>query len=62
MGVPEPSPASPRTHRAPKSVNVNVGRVTNEPQFEKVSGYIDVGKEEGERVIAEDLRDCQNSV
>ncbi len=42
---------------APESADVNVGPVISEPQFEKVSGYIDVGKDEGERVLGEDPGD-----
>src|ERR671933_876590 len=33
----------------PESAEVQMGPVINEDQFEKVSGYIDVGKNEGER-------------
>lgn len=41
----------------PESADVNMGPVISEPQFEKVSSYIDVGKEEGERVLGEDPGD-----
>ncbi len=37
--------------------DVNVGPVISEPQFEKVAGYVDVGKQEGERVLGEDPGD-----
>jgi len=37
--------------------DVNVGPVISEPQFEKVAGYIDVGKGEGERVLGDDPGD-----
>lgn len=37
--------------------DVNMGPVISEPQFEKVSSYIDVGKGEGERVLGEDPGD-----
>jgi 1-pyrroline-5-carboxylate dehydrogenase len=37
--------------------DVNVGPVISEPQFEKVSGYVDAGKQEGERVLGEDPGD-----
>jgi len=39
---------------------VNVGPVISEPQFEKVSGYVDAGKQEGDRVLGEDPGDPQN--
>ena len=39
---------------------VNVGPVISEPQFEKVSGYVDAGKQEGERVLGEDPGDPEN--
>ncbi|WP_407691060.1 L-glutamate gamma-semialdehyde dehydrogenase [Rubrobacter marinus] len=45
---------------APESADVSVGPVISEPQFEKVSGYIDVGKDEGERVLGEDPGDPKN--
>jgi 1-pyrroline-5-carboxylate dehydrogenase len=37
--------------------DVNVGPVISEPQFEKVSGYVDAGKQEGERVLGRDPGD-----
>jgi 1-pyrroline-5-carboxylate dehydrogenase len=43
----------------PESADVNVGPVISEPQFEKVSSYVDVGKQEGERVLGEDPGDPQ---
>jgi 1-pyrroline-5-carboxylate dehydrogenase len=42
---------------APESVDIGMGPVISEPQFEKVSSYIDVGKEEGERLLGEDPGD-----
>ncbi len=42
---------------APESADVNVGPVISEPQFEKVASYVDVGKEEGERVLGDDPGD-----
>ncbi len=42
---------------AEEGADVNVGPVISEPQFEKVSGYIDVGKGEGDRVLGEDPGD-----
>jgi 1-pyrroline-5-carboxylate dehydrogenase len=44
----------------PESADVSVGPVISEPQFEKVSGYVDVGKQEGERVLGEDPGDPDN--
>src|SRR5215204_6218037 len=41
----------------PESPDVNVGPVISEPQFEKVSSYVDVGKNEGERLLGEDPGD-----
>jgi 1-pyrroline-5-carboxylate dehydrogenase len=41
----------------PESVDVGMGPVISEPQFEKVARYIDVGKEEGERLLGEDPGD-----
>jgi len=41
----------------PESVDVGMGPVISEPQFEKVSNYIDVGKQEGERLLGEDPGD-----
>jgi 1-pyrroline-5-carboxylate dehydrogenase len=37
-----------------------MGPVISEEQFEKVSGYIETGKEEGERVLGNDPDDLQN--
>ena len=37
--------------------DVNVGPVISEPQFEKVSSYVDAGKQEGDRVLGEDPGD-----
>lgn len=45
---------------AESGADVNVGPVISEPQFEKVSGYIDAGKQEGERVLGEDPGDPKN--
>lgn len=42
---------------APDGPEVFVGPLISEPQFEKVSGYIEVGREEGERVLGEDPGD-----
>ena len=39
---------------------VNVGPVISEPQFEKVTGYVDIGKEEGERLLGEDPGDPED--
>jgi 1-pyrroline-5-carboxylate dehydrogenase len=41
----------------PESAEVNLGPVISEPQFEKVTSYVDVGKQEGERVLGEDPGD-----
>jgi 1-pyrroline-5-carboxylate dehydrogenase len=41
----------------PESVDVSMGPLISEPQFEKVSGYIEAGKDEGERVLGEDPGD-----
>ena len=41
----------------PESVDVGMGPVISEPQFEKISSYIDVGKGEGERILGEDPGD-----
>jgi 1-pyrroline-5-carboxylate dehydrogenase len=38
----------------PESVDVGMGPVISEPQFEKVSNYIRLGKEEGERLLGDD--------
>ena len=45
---------------APESPDVNVGPVISEPQFEKVTSYVDVGKNEGERILGEDPGDPGN--
>ena len=45
---------------APESPDVNVGPVISEPQFEKVTSYVDVGKSEGERLLGEDPGDPGN--
>ncbi len=42
---------------APDSADINVGPVISEPQFEKVSGYINSGNQEGERLLGENLGD-----
>jgi 1-pyrroline-5-carboxylate dehydrogenase len=39
---------------------VNVGPVISEPQFEKVSSYVDAGKQEGERVLGDDPGDPES--
>ena len=44
----------------PESPDVNMGPVISEPQFEKVTGYIETGKSEGERVLGEDPGDPEN--
>jgi 1-pyrroline-5-carboxylate dehydrogenase len=41
----------------PESVDVVMGPVISEPQFEKLSSYISVGKDEGERLLGEDPGD-----
>ncbi|MDQ5830558.1 MAG: L-glutamate gamma-semialdehyde dehydrogenase [Actinomycetota bacterium] len=41
----------------PESVDVVMGPVISEPQFEKISSYISVGKNEGERLLGEDPGD-----
>jgi 1-pyrroline-5-carboxylate dehydrogenase len=41
----------------PDDPGVYMGPVISEPQFEKVSGYIETGKEEGERLLGEDPGD-----
>src|SRR5918994_3019996 len=41
----------------PDDPEVYMGPVISEPQFEKVSGYIETGKEEGERLLGEDPGD-----
>ena len=45
---------------APESPDVNMGPVISEPQFEKVTGYIDVGKNEGDRLLGDDPGDPSN--
>ncbi len=45
---------------AEDGADVNVGPVISEPQFEKVAGYIDVGKGEGERVLGDDPGNPEN--
>jgi 1-pyrroline-5-carboxylate dehydrogenase len=42
---------------APESPEVFMGPVQNEPQFEKVSSYIEVGDQEAERVLGEEPGD-----
>src|ERR671916_1711399 len=42
---------------APEAPDVVVGPVISEPQFEKISSYIDVGKNEGDRLLGEDPGD-----
>jgi 1-pyrroline-5-carboxylate dehydrogenase len=41
----------------PEAPDVNVGPVISEPQFEKVTSYVDAGKAEGERLLGEDPGD-----
>ena len=41
----------------PEAPDVNVGPVISEPQFEKVTSYVEAGKEEGERLLGEDPGD-----
>jgi 1-pyrroline-5-carboxylate dehydrogenase len=41
----------------PQTPDVNVGPVISEPQFEKVSSYVEAGKVEGERLLGEDPGD-----
>src|SRR5918911_2285616 len=41
----------------PEGVEVGMGPVISEPQFEKVSSYIEAGKEEGVRLLGEDPGD-----
>ncbi|MEW6637364.1 MAG: L-glutamate gamma-semialdehyde dehydrogenase [Actinomycetota bacterium] len=41
----------------PESPDVFMGPLISEPQFEKVSSYIEVGKEEGERLLGDDPGD-----
>src|SRR3712207_8402735 len=40
--------------------DVNVGPVISEPQFEKVSSYVDAGKREGDRLLGQDPGDPEN--
>src|SRR3712207_4798795 len=42
---------------APESADVNVGPIISEPQFDKVASYVDVGKNEGERLLGDDPGD-----
>ncbi len=44
----------------PQDAEVKMGPLISEPQFEKVSGYIETGKNEGERVLGEDPADPEN--
>ncbi len=44
----------------PENADVKIGPVISEPQFEKVSDYIETGKNEGERVLGEDPGDPEN--
>jgi 1-pyrroline-5-carboxylate dehydrogenase len=44
----------------PESAEVQMGPVISEQQFEKISGYIETGKDEGERVLGEDPGDPEN--
>jgi aldehyde dehydrogenase (NAD+) len=41
----------------PDDPGVYMGPVISEPQFEKVSGYIETGKDEGERLLGDDPGD-----
>jgi 1-pyrroline-5-carboxylate dehydrogenase len=41
----------------PEDPDVTIGPVISEPQFEKISSYIETGKNEGERVLGEDPGD-----
>ena len=40
--------------------DVNVGPVISQPQFEKVSNYVDAGKQEGDRVLGDDPGDPES--
>ena len=40
--------------------DVNVGPVISAPQFEKVSSYVDAGKQEGDRVLGDDPGDPES--
>jgi 1-pyrroline-5-carboxylate dehydrogenase len=44
----------------PESADVEMGPVISEQQFEKISGYIETGKDEGERILGEDPGDPGN--
>jgi 1-pyrroline-5-carboxylate dehydrogenase len=44
----------------PEDANVKMGPLISEPQFEKVSDYIETGKNEGERVLGDDPGDPEN--
>src|SRR5215210_7055637 len=44
----------------PTSADVNVGPVISEPQFEKVSSYVDAGKREGDMVLGNDTGATEN--
>jgi 1-pyrroline-5-carboxylate dehydrogenase len=44
----------------PEDANVKMGPLISEPQFEKVSDYIETGKNEGERVLGDDPSDPEN--
>src|ERR671911_662020 len=46
--------------RAILHADIYVGPVISEPQFEKVSSYVNVGKQEGDRVLGEDPGDPQS--
>src|SRR4051812_15191124 len=43
----------------PEDPDVTIGPVISEPQFEKISSYIETGKNEGERVLGEDPGDSK---
>ena len=44
----------------PENAEISMGPVISEPQFEKVSGYIETGKSEGERILGENPGDPEN--
>jgi 1-pyrroline-5-carboxylate dehydrogenase len=44
----------------PENADVKMGPIISKPQFEKVSGYIETGKSEGERVLGDDPGDPEN--
>ena len=44
----------------PEDASVKMGPLISEPQFEKVSSYIETGKNEGERVLGDDPSDPEN--